>query len=96
MLLTPKTPETLVVKGPSNSAFFCPFAACAGEADIAFVLDASGSIAYRDWQKVIDFVQGVISDMFIASQGVNVAIVTYGDKASRLLCFNECVFLHKP
>ena len=63
--------------------------ACAGEADIAFVLDASGSVAYKDWQKVISFVQRVITNMFIASEGVNVAIVTYGGHSNKLMCFKE-------
>ena len=63
--------------------------ACAGEADIAFVLDASGSVRYQDWLKVIAFVQKVITDMFIANEGVNVAIVTYGGHSNRLMCFKE-------
>lgn len=63
--------------------------ACAGEADIAFAIDASGSIAFNDWKVVVSFITRVVTDMFIANEGVNIAVVTYGGKSSQLICFNQ-------
>ena len=84
MFVFQRTPERLIF----TPVCVC-ISACAGEADIAFVLDASGSVRYQDWLKVIAFVQKVITDMFIANEGVNVAIVTYGGHSNRLMCFKE-------
>ncbi len=65
------------------------FTACAGEADIAFVLDASGSVSFTEWLKVIEFVHQVIIDLFISTEGVHVGIISFGDKTHKVMCFNE-------
>ena len=53
------------------------FAACAGEADITFVLDSSGSIGIQGWNMLTNFVATVVENLYIGRDGVRVAIVKF-------------------
>ena len=57
-------------------------AACAGVADIVFVLDNSGSLQVSDWATVTEFCADVVQNLFVASDAVRVATVVYDATAS--------------
>jgi collagen type VI alpha len=52
---------------------------CSGRIDLAFVLDASGSIRNERFPKVIDFVVDLIEQLQISSDDTRVAVVSYSD-----------------
>ena len=53
-------------------------------ADIAFVIDNSGSIRDNDppggnnWQLILDFVKSIIEVLTIAPDGIRIAVVDFG------------------
>ena len=53
------------------------FAVCSGAADLVILMDSSGSIDIDDWNKEVQFVIDVISNLYIGPDGVHVAIITY-------------------
>ena len=62
--------------------------ACAGEADITFVLDSSGSIG-NDWSKIRGFVGRVVENMYIAPNGVHVAIVLFSSRSEIIISLSS-------
>lgn len=62
--------------------------ACAGEADITFILDSSGSIG-NEWSKVRNFVASVVENMYISESGVHVAIILFSAKAEISIKLNS-------
>jgi len=53
--------------------------ACTGKVDIAFVLDASGSIRNERFPFVIDFVNSLIGELQVSAVDTQVAAVSYSD-----------------
>ncbi|XP_074627228.1 uncharacterized protein LOC141885237 isoform X4 [Acropora palmata] len=53
----------------------CPV--CHKSVDLAFILDASGTIDDSQWKLTKDFVQGVSNGFRLASNGTRISIVTY-------------------
>lgn len=54
---------------------------CTGKVDIAFVLDASGSIRNERFPKVLDFVVSLIEEFQVSQTETRIAAVTYSDNA---------------
>ncbi|KAK2165643.1 hypothetical protein LSH36_47g02029 [Paralvinella palmiformis] len=54
--------------------------ACAGEADITFVLDSSGSVGLDGWKTLINFVADVVRNMYIGRDAVRIGVITYSGK----------------
>lgn len=52
---------------------------------VLFVLDTSGSIGSTNFQKMLDVVEAFIP---LFCQNVSFAVMTYGDKIKREICFN--------
>lgn len=52
---------------------------CTGKIDIAFVLDASGSIRNERFPKVIDFVVSFVEQMQVSMNDTRIAAVSYSD-----------------
>ena len=50
---------------------------CHKSVDLAFILDASGTIDDSQWKLTKDFVQGVSNGFRLASNGTRISIVTY-------------------
>ena len=48
--------------------------------DVVFVLDSSGSIGQRNFQKIKDFVISVVTDLDVESGLIRVGSVTYDDR----------------
>ena len=68
---------------------------CAGEADIALVLDSSGSIAYYDWLRLLDSLARMIREFYISFDGVHVAALTYSDEVIISFDFDDYYELDK-
>ena len=68
---------------------FVAFAACV--ADLAFVIDNSGSIRDSDppggnnWQLIIDFVKSIIGVLTVAPDAIRIAVVDFGMISAFLL-----------
>ena len=58
-------------------------------ADIAFVLDSSGSIGRSDWAIALEFVISLVNKLEIGPTGVQVGVVTYGNTATVNFDLNE-------
>jgi len=55
---------------------------CSGKVDIAFILDASGSIRNERFPKVIDFVNSIIEELQVSQVDTRIAAVSYSDTAA--------------
>jgi len=62
---------------------------CSGRIDIAFVLDASGSIRNERFPKVIDFVVSLVEQMQVSSTETRVAAVSYSDNYAHQFFLNS-------
>lgn len=60
----------------------CILAACDGQADVVFVVDASGSIRENRFQIVLEYVAGVINNLEVASDRTRIGLITYSDSAT--------------
>lgn len=56
--------------------------ACAGLADITFVLDRTGSIGIDNWYTELDFVANVVKNMYIRADGIQIAVIVYGTEST--------------
>lgn len=61
---------------------------CTGKVDIAFVLDASGSIRNERFPKVIDFVVSIIEELQVSQQDTRIGAVSYSDNAAPQFLLN--------
>lgn len=57
--------------------------------DIAFIVDASGSIGKRNWEKLEKFLVSITDDFNIGPSGTHVAVVTYSTEAVVEFDFNK-------
>jgi len=61
-------------------------------ADIAFVIDNSGSIRDNDppggnnWQLILDFVKSIINSLTVAHDAIRVAVIDFGIMTYLLFC----------
>lgn len=53
------------------------FVACAGIADIAFILDSSGSVGPTNWKRILSFVTKVIGNLYVSRDGVSIAALVF-------------------
>ena len=57
--------------------------------DLVFVLDSSGSVTQVNFDKVLDFVVGIIQRLPISSGGVRVGLVRFADDASSIFYLDD-------
>ena len=50
-------------------------------ADVAFLLDSSGSIGADNWPKILDFVKDIVKRFDIDPYHTQVGVITYGNQA---------------
>ena len=63
--------------------------ACDGAADVAFLLDKSGSIRNDQWPRVQDFVNFVINNLEVGPNKVQVAAASFDDSAALEFRLNQ-------
>ena len=68
--------------------FFLLLLACKVSADVAFIVDSSGSIGRRKWPLVLAFVKKVINEFNVGPNGTHVAVVVYSTNAKLEFPFN--------
>ena len=68
--------------------FFDGFPACKARADVAFLVDSSGSIGRARWPKVLDFLKNIISAFNVGPDDTHVAVVAYSTNAKLEFTFN--------
>ena len=61
---------------------------CKAIADVAFVIDSSGSIGRRNWQRAKEFLVDVVKQFKVSAEGTHVGIVMYSNKAEVVFKFN--------
>lgn len=54
---------------------------CSGEADVVFVLDASGSLDEPNFNHIKDFVSNLTNELDVDSGRIRIGVVTYSDRA---------------
>ena len=69
---------------PNNTA-----PTCAAKADIAFILDSSGSIGQTNYNKMLDFVKDVVNQFDIGSNKIRVATEIFSDRTYVQFNFNK-------
>ena len=52
------------------------------DADIALVIDSSGSINRARFDKMVDFIDGLIDELNIGEAGTHVSVVKFGSEAT--------------
>ena len=62
--------------------------ACKVSADVAFIVDSSGSIGRRKWPLVLDFLKKIINEFNVGPDGTHVAVVAYSTNAQLEFAFN--------
>ena len=59
----------------------CFVSVCDGEADVVFVLDASGSLDEPNFNHIKNFVSNLTNELDVDSGKIRVGVVTYSDRA---------------
>ena len=62
---------------------------CATVVDIAFIIDSSGSISRRNWERVKRFVKGATSKLDVSSSGARIAAIAYSTDPEVVMRFND-------
>ena len=57
-----------------------PYTDCANEADIAFIIDVSGSIQRQNFEILMDFIKQLVVEMDLGTGRVRVALVYFSDE----------------
>ena len=71
--------------------FFCYFTdkECKAVVDIAFIIDSSGSISRRNWERVKRFVKATTSKLDVSSSGARIAAIAYSTNPQVVMRFND-------
>ena len=65
------------------------FLACTVPVDLAFIIDASGSIGAANFQKILKFVAKIVDAFEIRENGTHVGVIHYSDDAVLDFDFNK-------
>ena len=57
--------------------------------DIAFIIDSSGSISRRNWERVKRFVKAATSKLDVSSSGARIAAIAYSTDPEVVMRFND-------
>ena len=66
--------------------FFC--SGCKATADVAFLVDSSGSIGRRRWPLMINFLKEVTNVFNVGPDGTHIAVIAYSSDAKLEFTFN--------
>ena len=61
------------------------FASYAGQVDLIFVLDSSGSVSSNEWENLQQFTSNVIGQFKLGPHDTQVGVVNYGSRAEILV-----------
>ena len=69
-----------------GTVFFCP--GCKATADVAFLVDSSGSIGRRRWPLMKEFLKKVTNVFNVGPDGTHIAVIAYSTNAKLEFTFN--------
>ena len=75
-----------LVEGLSSGTVF--LSGCKATADVAFLVDSSGSIGRRRWPLMIDFLKKVINVFNVGPDGTHIAVIAYSSNTKLEFTFN--------
>ena len=52
------------------------------QADLAFLIDSSGSVGRNNWQKMLNFIKAVVDKLDIGDHGFLTGAISFGNEAS--------------
>nr|XP_058971731.1 uncharacterized protein LOC131798056 isoform X6 [Pocillopora verrucosa] len=64
-------------------------APCKATADVAFIVDSSGSIGRRRWPLMLNFLKNIISSFNVGPDGTHVAVIAYSNDAKLEIAFDS-------
>ena len=62
---------------------------CRSVVDIAFVIDSSGSVGRRDWERMKRFVKSIVSKLDVSSSATRIAAVAYSTNPEVVMLFRN-------
>ena len=62
---------------------------CSSAVDIAFIIDSSGSIGRRNWERVKRFVKALVSKLDVSNSTTRVAAIAYSTDPEVVMRFND-------
>ena len=75
---------------PLDSILLCfHFTECETPVELGFLVDQSGSINVENFEKVKNFILGVIAGFNASREGTHIGIIKYSTDATTVLRFNE-------
>ena len=81
-------PSLLHMHGLLTSVFLCP-SVCRARIDLAFVIDASGSVGRGNFRRCLTFVQNMARAFVISRRYTRFAIVLYSSRPAKIFGFNR-------
>ena len=69
--------------------FSCADKECSAVVDIAFVIDSSGSIGRKNWEKMKRFLKALVSKLDVRRSATHIAAVAYSNNAVVVTRFND-------
>lgn len=75
-----------LLTGLSSGTVF--LSGCKATADVAFLVDSSGSIGRRRWPLMIDFLKKVINVFNVGPDGTHIAVIAYSSNTKLEFTFN--------
>ena len=57
--------------------------------DITFIIDSSGSIGRKNWERMKRFVKTVVSKLDVSSSATHIAAIAYSTNPEVVMLFNE-------
>jgi len=62
---------------------------CSSDVDIAFIIDSSGSIGRRNWERVKRFVKALVSKLDVSNSTTRIAAIAYSTDPEVVMRFND-------
>ena len=57
--------------------------------DFGFILDGSGSISRRNWQRIKEFVKEIVDSFDVSAEGTHFSLLEYSNEPTVYLKFND-------
>ena len=62
---------------------------CNAVADVAFIVDSSGSIGRINWRKMLEFLNEMVDELNVGPDKTHIAVVAYSTRARTEFTFNR-------
>ena len=69
--------------------YLSPDKECSSAVDIAFIIDSSGSIGKRNWERMKRFLKALVSKLDVSDSATHVAAIAYSNNPEVVLQFRS-------